>query len=95
MLDQALAVEGAEVGLGVAYVDREEHGGDYPPDSASDAVASVGSPGALYSSPPPTRHVGAADARAQGNPYKRTDLIPVVSKAVLKRLGFPGSPCRP
>ncbi len=26
MLDQALAVEGAEVGLGVADVDREEHG---------------------------------------------------------------------
>ena len=29
VLDQALAVEGAEVGLGVADVDREEHGGDY------------------------------------------------------------------
>ena len=29
VLDQALAVEGAEVGLGVADVDREQHGGDY------------------------------------------------------------------
>ena len=29
VLDQALAVEGAEVGLGVADVDREEHGRDY------------------------------------------------------------------
>jgi hypothetical protein len=29
VLDQALAVEGAEVGLGVADVDREEHDGDY------------------------------------------------------------------
>ena len=31
VLDQALAVEGAEVGLGVADVDREEHGRDYRP----------------------------------------------------------------
>ena len=29
VLDQALAVEGAEVGLGVADVDREQHAGDY------------------------------------------------------------------
>jgi hypothetical protein len=29
VLGKALAVEGAEVGLRVADVDREEHGGDY------------------------------------------------------------------
>ena len=39
MLGEALAVEGAEVGLGVADVDREEHSADYRRELARAASA--------------------------------------------------------
>lgn len=31
----------------------------------------------------------------KGIPFDRTDLIPVVSRGVLRAVGFPAPPCRP
>ena len=93
MRDQALAVEGSEVGLRVADVDREQHRRDYP--------------GRLGSAPqwhggkalrhPRLTPVPAAMLMLQrkGIPYKRVDLMPVISKGILRPSASPGTRSRP
>jgi glutathione S-transferase len=73
------------VGLGVADVDREQHGLDYRPDSIAVVEAK------LYVIP------GSHASRTammmldrKGIAYKRVDLMPVISRGVLRAMRFPG-----
>ena len=90
MLDQALAVEGAEVRLGVADVDREQHGDYYDARGWNGRRRR-----ALHGSPASPRIPARTGSPAmlmlkyKGIDFKRRDLLPVVSKGVLRVLGFP------
>ena len=99
---RSLAVEGAEVGLGVADVYREEHGAIMAGSEASRRARRPAAP----RMPPvearlfviPASHPSIAAQlmlEHKGIAYKRTDLLPVISKAVLRVARLPGqSPCR-
>ena len=82
MLDQLVAVEGAEVGLGVAYVDRKQH---------LQAIMIHPVANRLYVIPASHPSMAARlMLEAKGIDYKRRDLMPVISKGVLRASGFPG-----
>ena len=98
MLDQALALEGAQVGLRVADVDGEEHARDYrriddwPSSQTSAFVHRIVAVNArLYVIPASHPSITAElMLEHKGIAYKRTDLLPVISKGVLRAVGFPG-----
>jgi len=97
VLDQALALEGAQVGLRVADVDREEHrgiiaGSDWPGSQFGSFVHRIARMSTrLYVIP--ASHPSIAVQlmlEHKGIEYKRTDLLPVISKGALRAVGFPG-----
>ena len=77
VVHQLLAAERAEVRLGVADVDDEEHAADY----ARDAVPAV-----LYAIPAshPCAAVEAA-LRVKGVPFERVDYLPLLSRLPQRR----------
>jgi glutathione S-transferase len=91
VLDQVAAGESPDVGLRIADVDRQEH----------QPIIRKPAPGAyddttlharLFTIP--GSHPGLAARlmlERKGIDYKRTDLVPVVSKAVVRAAGFPGA----
>ncbi len=81
VLDEALALEGAEMSLGVADVDREEH---------EAAIMMLAVNVRLYTIP--GSHPGVAVQammKAKGIPFKRTDLFPVMQKLVVRVARLP------
>ena len=76
------AVEGADVRLGVPYVNGQQHARDYDGAVATARLFVI-----------PGSHPSLAARlmlEAKGIPYKRVDLVPVVSKGVVRAAGFPG-----
>jgi len=87
VLDQALAVEGAEVGLGVADVRREQHLN--PPQVSMNQYDRQTVKVRLYTLP--ASHPGMAAKRMlehKGIPYSRVDLLPGLSRYLLRGLRF-------
>jgi glutathione S-transferase len=87
------------VGLRVADIDREKHAADYPGEAARCGASErlrIGScrsmaRATLYVIP--GSHPAMAARRmleAKGIDYRRVDLMPVISRAVLKAMRFPG-----
>ena len=85
MLCQLLAAKGAEMSLGVADVDSEEHavimGIRCSPMSRATLYVIPGSHPAM---------AVRAMLEHKAIDYKRVDLLPVISRGVLKALRFPG-----
>ncbi len=80
MLGEALAVEGAQVSLRIADIDREKHVGIM--------IAAVEARLFVIPGSHPAIAAGLM-LDHKGIAYKRTDLMPVISKVVLRGLGFP------
>ncbi len=86
MLDEALAIEGTEVSLGVADVDREEHGAIIHAHAGRAMRTMPSWRRSFTRSGLAPRYGGAAMLEHKGIAYKRTDLFPVMSQ---------GDPARP
>jgi glutathione S-transferase len=79
------------MGLGVADVYREQHAGDYRDDRGRGGIGCAAVQATLYVIP--GSHPSMTARRMlelKGIPYRRVDLIPVVSRGILAALRFPG-----
>ncbi len=95
MLDEVVAVECAEVGLGVANVYREKHAGSIQDSRLGARGASLRmsamSRATLYVIPGSHPAIAVREMfKHKGIDYKRVDLMPVISRGVLKAMRFPG-----
>jgi glutathione S-transferase len=85
MLDQLVAAKGAQVRLRVADVDREQH----PVIMPADRIPTVEAKLYVIPGSHPSR-TAMRMLEIKGISYKRVDLMPVVSRGVLRAMGFPG-----
>ncbi|MGH2987722.1 MAG: glutathione S-transferase family protein, partial [Solirubrobacterales bacterium] len=85
VLGQLPVAEAAEVGLRVADIDREQHARDYRPDRIRAVEAKLY---VIPGSHPSRTAMTMLDRK--GIAYKRVDLMPVISKGVLRAVGFSG-----